>query len=88
MLTVRALTFAFEDREQIAKIILEIWTRLSAATGGVASDKCLWENITAFMTYGNGSQAMGRKFMMHVKNTLFQWRWKGNSAMEKLFLDM
>ena len=40
---------------------------MSAATGGVASDKCLWENITAFMAYRNGSQGMGMKFMMYVK---------------------
>ena len=40
---------------------------MSVATGGVASDKCLWENVTAFMTHGNGSQAIRMKFMMYVK---------------------
>ena len=37
---------------------------MSVATGGVASDKCSWENFTAFMTYSNGSQVMGMKFMI------------------------
>ena len=50
MYTLRALTFAFEDRNQIAKLILETLSRLSAATGGRATARDLWEQITAFMT--------------------------------------
>ena len=35
MFTLRALTFAFEDRNQIMKLILEALSRLSIATGGL-----------------------------------------------------
>ena len=46
----RALFFAFEDRQQIVKLIVETFKRLSVATGGTSSPKNLWENITSFMT--------------------------------------
>ena len=46
----RALFFAFEDREQIVKLFVETLKRLSVATGGVASPQHLWENIYSFMT--------------------------------------
>ena len=50
MYTLRALMFAFQEREQITKLILETLARLSSTTGGVATVKCLWKNITAFMS--------------------------------------
>ena len=50
MYPLRALFFAFEDRDQIVKLILETFERLVAATGGNKSSKELWENIYAYMT--------------------------------------
>ena len=50
MFTLRALTFAYEDRNQIAKLVLETFERLATATNGSSSAKDLWENVTAFMT--------------------------------------
>ena len=41
MYTLRALTFAHEDRNQIAKLILETLSRLATATGGIATAKYL-----------------------------------------------
>ena len=48
MIPLRALFFAFEDREQIIKLVVE--TRLSVASGSTFTAKQLWENITNFMT--------------------------------------
>ena len=50
MIPLRALFFAYEDREQITKLVLETLNRLSAATGNKFSPRALWENIYAFMT--------------------------------------
>ena len=50
MFTLRALTFAYEDRDQIAKLVVETFERLATATNGTSSAKDLWENVTAFMT--------------------------------------
>ena len=50
MYRLRVVFFAFEDRNQIVKLILEIFERLAAATGGNKSSKELWENIYAYMT--------------------------------------
>ena len=50
MYPLRALFFAFEDRDQIVKLILETFERLAAATSGNKSSKELWENIYAYMT--------------------------------------
>ena len=50
MFTLRALTFTFEDRNQIMKLILDTLSRLSIATGGLATAKDLWEKIDGFMT--------------------------------------
>ena len=44
------MTFAFEDRNQIMKLILETLSRLSIATGGLATAKDLWEKFDGFMT--------------------------------------
>ena len=46
----RALTFAFEDRLQITKLIVETFHRLSAASITQATAKDLWEKVTAFMS--------------------------------------
>ena len=45
MFFLRALFFAFEDRAQNIKLIIETCKRLSIATGGTHSPKDLWENI-------------------------------------------
>ena len=50
MIRLRALFFAYEDREQITKLIVETLNRLSVATAGEFSPKILWENIYAYMT--------------------------------------
>ena len=50
MFTLRALTFAFEDRNQITKLILETLERLAAAAGDSLTAKDMWQQITAFMT--------------------------------------
>ena len=50
MFTLHALTFAFEDKNQIKKLVLETFARLSAALGGWVFSKDLWEQINAFMT--------------------------------------
>ena len=50
MTRLRALFFAYEDREQITKLVVETLHRLSAATGNKFSSKTLWENIYSFMT--------------------------------------
>ena len=50
MYRLRVVFFAFEDRNQIVKLILGIFERLGAATGGNKSSKELWENIYAYMT--------------------------------------
>ena len=50
MYCLRALFFAYEDREQITKLIVETLKRLSVATGGTYSPKDLWENVYSFMT--------------------------------------
>ena len=49
-LRLRPLFFAFDDRELIAKLIVETLKRLSAATRSFMSAKQLWECIDAFMT--------------------------------------
>ena len=49
-LRLRPLFFAFEDRNQIAKLIVESLKRLSAATRSVMTPKKLWESLDAFMT--------------------------------------
>ena len=49
-LRLRPLFFAFENREQIAKLIVETLKRLSAATRSLMSAKDLWERIDGFMT--------------------------------------
>ena len=50
MYHLRALFFAYEDRDQIAKLVYETLTRLSVATGGITTAMDLWHNIYAFMT--------------------------------------
>ena len=50
MIPLRALFFAFENREQIIKLIVETLKRLSVASGEKFSAKDLWENITCIMT--------------------------------------
>ena len=50
MLRLRALFFAHEDRDQIAKLIIETLKRLSVACGSQFSPKEFWEMIDAFMT--------------------------------------
>ena len=50
MFTLRALTFAFEDRNQIKILIMETLSMLSTATDGAVTPKDLWEKIDAFMT--------------------------------------
>ena len=47
-----ALFFAFEDRKQIAKLIVETLNRLSVATGVESSAKDLRHNISNFMRDG------------------------------------
>ena len=42
--------FAYENREQIVKLTVEIFIRLSAASSGAFSSKKLWENNTNVMT--------------------------------------
>ena len=42
--------FAYENREQIVKLIVETFKRLSVAFGGAFSSKKLWESITNIMT--------------------------------------
>ena len=44
------LHFAFENREQIVKLVIETFNRLSAAVSGLKSAKELWEQVAAFMT--------------------------------------
>ena len=50
MIALRALFFAFEDREQIVRLFVETLKRLSVASGGLYSAKQLWENVTNIMT--------------------------------------
>ena len=50
MIYLRAVFFAHEDREQIMKLIVETFKRLSVVTGRKFSPKDLWEIIYAFMT--------------------------------------
>ena len=50
MFNLRALEFAYEDRKQIAKLIVETLKRLSVATGGKSSATELWCKVYAFMT--------------------------------------
>ena len=50
MIPLRALFFAYENREQIVKLIIETLKRLSVASGGHFSPKQLWENIKHIMT--------------------------------------
>ena len=50
MVNLRALFFAYEDREMIVKLFVETLERLSVATGRKSSPKELWENIYAIMT--------------------------------------
>ena len=49
-LRLRPLHFAFENREQIVKLVIETFNRLSAAVSGLKSAKELWEQVAAFMT--------------------------------------
>ena len=51
MIKLRALFFAYEDRDQIARLIVETLMRLSVATGESFSPKQLWENIYAFIVH-------------------------------------
>jgi len=49
------LFFAYEDREQIADLFIETYTRLAAAAADIALDSSvtalsLWENTNALMT--------------------------------------
>ena len=46
----RALFFAFEDRQQIIKLVVETLQRLAVASGNRATPKELWEKIDAFMS--------------------------------------
>ena len=39
------------------------------------------------MTYENVGQAVKMKFMMYVKNTLFQWRWKVNGTVSRYVVE-
>ena len=48
MIRLRPLFFAFEDREQITKLVVETLSRLAITQNTTA--KMLWENIDAFMT--------------------------------------
>lgn len=50
MIQLRALFFASEDRQQIAKLIVETLKRLSVASGDTSSAKDLWEKIYGIMT--------------------------------------
>ena len=50
LIALRALFFAFEDREQIVRLFVETLKRLSVASGGLYSAKQLWENVTNIMT--------------------------------------
>ena len=50
MISRTPLFFAFEDRMQITKLVIEILQRLSTASNGSSSLKELWERIDAFMT--------------------------------------
>ena len=50
MINLRPLFFAFEDRVQITRLIIETLKRLSATTSGQYSPKMLWEQVDAFMT--------------------------------------
>ena len=47
MFRLRAIFFAYEDREQITKLIVETLERLAVAA---ATTKLLWENVFALMT--------------------------------------
>ena len=49
-LRLQPLFFAFEDRAQIVKLVIETLKRLCAAIRAVMSSKQLWECIDAFMT--------------------------------------
>ena len=50
MFMLRALLFAYEDREQITKLVLETLNRLRVACNEEKSSKGLWELIYTFMT--------------------------------------
>lgn len=50
MIRLRPIFFAYEDRTQIARLIVETFKRLSVAGGNVCSAKELWEKIYAFMS--------------------------------------
>lgn len=50
MFPLRALTFAYEDREQIKSLVLETFQRLATATSNIATSKMLWGKVDAFMT--------------------------------------
>ena len=45
MYRLRALFFAYEDREQIIKLFVETLQRLAVASGNAVTAKELWENI-------------------------------------------
>jgi hypothetical protein len=50
MFPLRALTFAYEDREQIKTLIIETFKRLATATNNIVTSEMLWRKIDAFMT--------------------------------------
>jgi len=50
MFPLRALTFAYEDREQIKSLVLQTFQRLATATSNIATSKMLWGKVDAFMT--------------------------------------
>jgi hypothetical protein len=50
MISLRPLFFAFENRQQITKLVVETLQRLAATTQGSFSAEYMWENINAFMT--------------------------------------
>jgi hypothetical protein len=50
MINLRPLFFAFENRNQIARLIVETLKRLAATTEGKYSAKILWETFDAIMT--------------------------------------
>ena len=50
MFSLRAIFFAYENREQIMKLIVETFKQLSVASSGAFSSKKLWENIADIMT--------------------------------------
>ena len=50
MFVLRALFFAYEDREQINNLVLEALNRLQVVCNGEKTSKELWEHFYAFMT--------------------------------------